>query len=172
MKKPIFQGWIKNKITLGVATIQYTGTRYTADSTSRKNRFWPKCKVTSTWIGRTNEVIEEEGRIWIPEFGNLRIAITSCRICLGTIWNRLYIIISSFIVNPMTHCIREQTNNQTIRGGWGKTPMRGKMPMDNISQVSYYWSLFCVTLASAFFVDTSYSLTVDFVSIYKLHQKF
>src|SRR6218665_1884300 len=27
----------------------------------------------------------------------------------------IYIYISSFIVNPMTHRIREQTNNQTIR---------------------------------------------------------
>ena len=58
------------------------------------------------------------------------------------------------------------------RGGWGKTPMRGKMPMDNISQVSNAWSLLCVTLASASFVNTNYSLKVDFVSIYKLQRKF
>jgi len=57
-------------------------------------------------------------------------------------------------------------------GAWGKTPMRGKMPMDNISQISNSWSLLCVTLASASFVNTSYSLKVDFVSIYKLQRKF
>jgi len=56
--------------------------------------------------------------------------------------------------------------------GWGKTPMRGKMPMDNILQVSNSFTLVCVTLASASFVNRNYSLKVNFVSIYKLMRKF
>jgi len=56
------------------------------------------------------------------------------------------------------------------RGGWGKTPMRGKMPKDNILQVSNSLTLVhvTVTLASVSFMNRSYSLKVNFVSIYKL----